>query len=120
MDYGFIWIFLIIAVYLVGAYFAIRLVNKLTYKLSLPLRKLSESLCYALFFGIGILSRGGDPGFGIPMPILAASFFGVWDWIPTMIFIDGIIIPFFFWWGLFFIIVWVRSKSFQRKKHNQG
>ena|SRR5687768_17161043 len=96
----------IILGYLIVAILLARLVHYLTSDLSFSLRLISRSFLYAFIFGIGLLSYGpGEPGFGIPMPILPAAFFAYWDSIPIESFIDGIVTPFLFWWGLILLLM---------------
>jgi hypothetical protein len=97
--------FLLFAGYVSLGYFITRLIHKRTVGLKLAPKALIRSFSYSMLFGIGILTRGGNPGFAIPMPILPAGFFGIWDWIPVKYFINGIIIPFLFWWGTNFLVV---------------
>ncbi len=103
----------IIIAYFALGYFICRLVDKLTSRLNKYLQFLILSVFYTLFFGIGISGSGGNPGFAFPSPILVAIILGLWKWIPTNLFVNGVIIPFFIWWsGIFvfwLIITWWKS-----------
>lgn len=68
------------------------------------------SFSYALFFGIGMVASGGDPGFGFPCPILLAGAFGVIFEIPFEQFLKGVIYTLIFWWVLILIIILIRNK----------
>ena len=61
---------------------------------------LIRSLFYSLFFGIGALGAGGgEPGFILPAPTLAAAI------LDSRNLISNAIIPLLFWWAVFLIIL---------------
>ncbi len=66
------------------------------------------SFLYTIFFGIGLIGGGGDPGFAFPFPLLLIAMFDIWVWVEWKIFINGFIIPLFFWWLLIFLIMLLR------------
>ena len=59
----------------------------------------------SLFFGVGILASGGEPGFAFPMPIAVAAAWGVYAWIPETGFLMGVVLPFFFWTVVYGLIL---------------
>ena len=65
---------------------------------------LIKSFVYALFFGIGALGEGGgDPGFMLPYPVLPAAIVALTE-SKTYLFMQNALIPFGFWWLVFFIV----------------
>jgi hypothetical protein len=76
------------------------------------------SFSYALFFGLGILGSGGDPGFAFPFPIVWAGLVYIWEWSKWTFFINGVMIPFLLWWVLIFVIMVIRldfKSSYENK-----
>ena len=76
------------------------------------------SFAYALFFGLGILGSGGDPGFAFPFPILWTGLIYVWEWSPWLLFINGVMIPLIFWWVLIFVVMIIKLYLKVRYENN--
>ena len=108
---NYIILFLIIGGYIGLSYITTRLIRKWTRNTSRCVRLASISFSYALFFGIGIIASGGDPGFGFPCPVIVAGILGIIAWIPFDIYLSGVILPLTFWWILIFIIMLFKSRK---------
>ena len=87
-----------IVVYFVIIYILTKLVIKHTKSFHWLLRAFSHSFIYSLFFGIGAVGGGGEPGFALPAPIIYAAWYSNQDQI-----INNSIIPFVMWWSLLFL-----------------
>jgi hypothetical protein len=64
------------------------------------LRLLIVSCLGAFIFGIGIAASGGDPGVALPVPVFLAAL-----WTHPDAFVRSAVIPFGFWWLLFFLVL---------------
>lgn len=102
-----IYIVIVISYYL-GLYYLTKYISNFLTPLSKYLRVTILSFIYALLFGVGFLGSGGDPGFATPFPIILAGLYYVWKWSPWDLFINGVILPFLFWWLTIFIIIIIK------------
>lgn len=115
-----LFIFIIVAVaYIIGTYYLIRFIRIRLRAINRYLGVVILSFVYALFFGLGILGSGGDPGFALPFPITLTALIYVWDWVPWTHFINGVIIPLTFWWFLFLLMMMIRQFIAARRTKQQ-
>ena len=103
-------VFLVFGGYIYLSYISIKYTRKWTRSINNYWRLLITSFAYALFFGIGIVASGGEPGFGFPCPIILAGTAGLFFGIPFRQFLYGVIYSFLFWWALIFLISIIRNK----------
>ncbi len=96
------------ALYFVGGYYLTKYIRLALIPFNKYFKLCLLSLSYALLFGIGTLGSGGDPGFALPFPIIWSGLIYVWEWSEWKLFINGVIIPFLFWWILIFVIMIIR------------
>lgn len=102
--------FITIIGYIGIGYFIPKLIRKRIINMNQFLKMAILSFTYALIFGIGLIGGGGYPGFALPCPVIVSALFDILDWIPFMIFINGVIIPLAFWWILILVIMLIRHK----------
>lgn len=91
-----------VLIYLVTAVFFIWLSRRSFKSIFWPFRLIIISFFYALFFGIGAVGGGGDPGFAIPAPVIFAAYYADRDSM-----LNNSVLPFFFWWFVIFTIMLV-------------
>lgn len=106
---------LIIEVLIIGGniFIGIRVLKFLARKvarLSAFLRLLIVSFGTALIFGIGAAASGGDPGFAFPVPIPLAAL-----WTNPDLIVSSAIIPFGFWWIVFFLTMTIKHAWYTRQ-----
>jgi len=65
-----LYILLIAVAYFTACFFVIRIIKKSIGHINSYLQIVILSFFYALFYGVGIVASGGDPGFGFPAPNL--------------------------------------------------
>jgi len=108
--------------YIVVGFYLTRFIRKRTSSMNPTKQLLVLSFSYTLIFGIGIAGGGGEPGFAFPAPVILAGILDVYIWSPTRIFINGVIIPLFFWWTFIFLVMLIREKlnrKFKKEVHQE-
>ena len=63
---------LLLAGYILIAYFITKFISKLTFTLNRYFKLIILSFLYAWLWGISIAATGGDPGFALPAPNIVA------------------------------------------------
>ena len=91
---------LVIISYFIVGYFITKGINNSIISFYWLIRFIIISFLYALFFGIGAVGGGGEPGFALPAPVIFAAWYSDSERI-----FNNAIVPFFFWWGLILIIM---------------
>lgn len=112
-DYVVVLAFLI--AYIIGGIYIIGLIRKRIILLNTYLKIFIVSFLYAMIFGLGLYTTGGDPGFGFPCPVFFAGLFFIWDWPDMSQFVFNFLIPLVFWWTLSFIILFIKEILNKRK-----
>jgi hypothetical protein len=108
LDY--ILLFLMIVGYVTGGYYLTRFIRKRIFSMKAYKRVIVLSFFYSIIFGVGLAGGGGDPGFALPVPIILAGIFDVFIWVEAGVFINGVIIPFVFWWVVIFVVMLIIDK----------
>ncbi len=100
--------------YFFVSFFAIRIIRKHLILNFWFIRSLILSFAYAIFFGLGAIGGGGDPGFTFPAPVIFAAWYAKKEQI-----IDNSITPLLFWWALILIVI-VVIKSVKLIRNKKG
>jgi hypothetical protein len=97
--------FLILIIYIVISYYLTRFIARKLISINPIIRIVILSFFYALFFGIGIVAGGGDPGFGFPVPNLAVIFIDAFfeNFSIGTLRVDLVIT--LFWWIIIFLVM---------------
>ena len=105
---------IILILYILAGYLTITVAPKVTRTYNPFLRMLLLSFLLAMVFGIGVAATGGDPGFAFPVPVIVAVF----TTNPDLI-VNSAIIPFGFWWTLFFLVLLIRHfiRMYKNRRH---
>ena len=104
--------------YFIGAFLTIRFASRRLAGKNIHVKLLSLAFLNALFFGLGIVGSGGDPGIALPTPNLIAIIFTfAFDW--TYIDIVILIVMLVFWWMLIYAVLCFayELKVFPRSPH---
>jgi hypothetical protein len=72
-------------------------INKYLKQTSAWTKSILKTFVYAVFFGIGAVGGGGEPGFALPAPILPSALFS-----DSEQFWSNAFYPFLFWLTVFF------------------
>jgi hypothetical protein len=101
--------------YIMCGYYLVKFIRKQLISLNPYIQLIVLAFFYAIIFGIGIAGGGGEPGFAFPVPVILAGILQISIWALVRIFINGVIIPLFFWWIVIFIVMLIRDKIKRRK-----
>lgn len=108
---------LLLTAYIGVTFLMIRWMRKRLVNANKYVRLFSLSFVYALFWGIGIAGSGGEPGFALPAPNIAALglmiSIGFYQGLKTGLMILG------FWWLIIFMGMLLRL-LISRKKVNSS
>lgn len=102
-------ILIVLTLYLVGGYFISKYVSKALLNKNRIFRLTILSLLYAVFFGIGIASSGGNHGIGFPAPNGIALYM-----MAKIDNTEGLLNGIFnltIWWMVIFLVMNVRLKK---------
>lgn len=91
---------LVVISYFIVTYLIVKVIKNSVKSVYWLIRLIILSFFYALFFGVGAVGGGGEPGFALPAPVI----FAAWYSDSGRIF-NNAVVPFFFWWGLILVIM---------------
>ena len=104
---AYVPIFLMVLLYLVITILIIMVVNNQLKNSRWIVRYFLQAMAYSLFFGVGLIPGGGDPGYDEPAPIPLAAWYATKN-----SFLTDVILPFFFWWAAIFLALVICRKIF--------